>query len=303
MTSPTSPATPASPSPRLQQLLAQYGVRARKSLGQHFLVNQGVLEKIVAAAEILSTDTVLEIGPGLGTLTRELVVRAKRVIAVEKDERLVEAVRAELAGYANLTVVAGDMLALDPAALLAQQGASPKYLVVANLPYNVGTAIVRHLLESSAPPARVVALLQREVAQNMCAAEGEMGLLGVATRLYAEPSIVGIVRPGSFSPAPKVDSAIVRLEVRAAPAMVSRTEAPALLELARAGFSARRKQLGNALAQGLGIAKEQAGALLLEAGIAQERRAETLTLDEWGRLYRAWRPGRAGVTPQAGVTH
>ncbi|MSQ25743.1 MAG: ribosomal RNA small subunit methyltransferase A [Dehalococcoidia bacterium] len=298
----TLPATPASPSPRLQQLLAQYGVRARKSLGQHFLVNQGVLEKIVAAAEILPTDTVLEIGAGLGTLTRELAARAQRLIAVEKDERLAEAVRAELAGYANLTVIAGDLLELDPAALLAQQGASPhitstlpSYTVVANLPYNVGTAIVRHLLESSAPPVRVVALLQREVAQNMCAPEGEMGLLGVATRLYAEPSILGIVRPGSFSPAPKVDSAIVRLEVRAVPAVVSRAEAPALLDLARAGFSARRKQLGNALAQGLGIAKEQAGAMLHEAGVAQERRAETLTLEEWGRLYRAWKPARAGV--------
>ena len=280
-------------SPRLQELLAQYGVRARKSLGQHFLVNQGVLEKIVAAAEILPTDTVLEIGPGLGTLTRELVKRAKRVIAVEKDERMAEVVRAELAGQANLTVIVGDMLEMGPETLLAEHGtASPQYIAVGNLPYNVGTAIVRRLLESATPPARIVALLQREVAQNMCAAPGEMGLLAVATHLYAEPSIVGIVRPGSFSPAPKVDSAIVRLKVRAEPAVVSRAEAPALLVLARAGFSARRKQLGNALAQGLGTAKEEAAALLRQAGIALERRAETLTLEEWSRLYRAWRPAR-----------
>lgn len=284
-------AAPVSPAPRrtpaLRQLRERHGVRARKSLGQHFLVNRGVLRRIAAAAELTPDDVVIEVGPGLGALTQELAATGARIIAVEKDEAMAQAVSRELAGHANVRVVQGDMLELAPGELLLQCGLAPPYKMVSNLPYNVGTAILRRFLEAETRPALLVVLLQREVAQNIAATPGAMSLLSVAVQLYAEPAILGIVRPGSFAPPPRVDSAMMRLRVRPHPLGVSEGETAPFLDLVRAGFSARRKQLANSLSQGLGITRVEAVALLHAAGVAPQRRAETLSLAEWAALYRA----------------
>jgi len=286
---PPAPRAPAT-SPSAAALLRRHGLRPRKGLGQHFLVSRGVLLRIAEAAGLAPDDTVIEVGPGTGALTRELAARAGRVIAIEKDAALAEALRQELAALANVRIVTGDALELDPASVLREHGATGPYKVVANLPYYAANPIVRRFLESAARPTVMVVLLQREVAASMAARPGAMSILSVAVQLRAVPAIIGIVKGGSFYPPPKVDSAIVRLEVRPAPAIVPEAEAEALMEIVRAGFSAPRKQVANALARALGLARERAVAALSEAKVNPRRRAATLTLEEWGVLYRALRP-------------
>lgn len=254
----------------------------RKGLGQHLLVSEGVLDAVVAAAGLTGSETVVEVGPGTGLLTRRLVRAARRVVAVEVDPRMVRLLRQELAECSGLRVVEGDILAQRPADLV---GSEP-YLVVANLPYYIATPTVRLFLEAGHRPRRMVVMLQREVAQEMAAAPGRMRLLSVATQLYAAPRIVRRVRPGSFRPAPKVESALLRLDVHSEP-LAPAEDIPHLLAVARAGFSAPRKQLRNSLAQGLGVAPAGAGSWLARAGIDPRRRAETLALEEWRGLAQA----------------
>jgi 16S rRNA (adenine1518-N6/adenine1519-N6)-dimethyltransferase len=179
------------------------------------------------------------------------------------------------------------MLELDPAALLAEHGGTTPYKVVANLPYYAANPILRRFLECSARPTLLVLLLQREVAESIAAKPGAMSILSVAVQRYTEPKVVGIVKPGSFYPPPKVESAIVRLAGRPAPLLAPDSETDALMAVVRAGFSAPRKQIAGPLARGLGISREQALAALAAAGVDPRRRAETLSLEEWGRLYQA----------------
>ncbi len=273
----------------VKKLLDRHGLRPRKSLGQNFLVNRGVLRRIVAAAEVGPDDTVIEVGPGAGALTRDLAERARRVIAVEKDARLAHALRAELGGQPALTIVEGDMLELAVEALLDAHGVVDRYKVVANLPYYAANPILRRFLEAPAQPELLVVLLQREVAQTIVAKPGAMSLLSVAVQIFARPTIVGLVRPGSFYPPPKVDSAIVRLDVRPGPAAVPKGETQAFMDVVRAGFSARRKQLANSLSHAMAMPRARAVAALTEASVDPRRRAETLSLEEWGALYQALR--------------
>ncbi len=282
--------TPAQPAPALRALLARYGLRPRKSLGQNFLVDSNALRRIVDAASLSPEDFVVEVGPGPGLLTRELLSRAGKVVAVEKDEAMARLVRRELGGDAKLTVIEGDMLEIQPSSLLP--GPASSYKVVANLPYYVATPIVRLFLESASKPLSMVVLLQREVAETVVAKPGQMGLLSVAVQYYAVPTIVGIIHPGSFYPPPKVDSAIVRLDVLQQPAIG--VAANRFFEVAKAAFSARRKQIANPLAQGLGLDKAAVLAALGTAGLAPQRRAESLSLTEWEALCRAIEPFRTG---------
>lgn len=254
----------------------------KKSLGQNFLVDGVHLARIVDAADLTPTDRVLEIGPGQGVLTQALAAHAARVVAVELDDRLIEPLRTRFAGAPHVAIVHGDILALDPAALMAQEDAPPVYKVVANLPYYITSAVLRHLLEASPAPSLAVVLVQLEVAQRICAAPGDLSLLAMSVQYYARPRLVSRVPAGAFRPAPKVDSAILRLDLLAEP--VARTPAAAFFTVVRAGFGQRRKQLANSLAAGLALNKEAVTAALLAAGIAPTRRAETLTLAEWDRL-------------------
>ena len=260
--------------------------RAKRSLGQNFLVDRRALARVVDAAELSPSDQELEIGPGRGALTERLAERAGRVVAIELDDALVARLSARFADRPSVRIVAGDARTLDVGALL---DASAGYKLVANLPYYAATPIVRRFLEMDDGPRLMVVMVQREVARSMTAAPGDMSLLSVATQLYGRPRLVATVPPRAFRPAPKVTSAIVRIDVYDRPALPLRSERD-FFRLARAGFSARRKQLRNALSRGLSLPAAEAERLLARAGIDPRRRAETLSLAEWGALHDAAGP-------------
>lgn len=272
---------------RAKDVLARHGLRARKGLGQHFLVDGRVLGRIVAAADLTLDDTVIEVGPGLGVLTQELVRRAGRVIAIEADGAMVTALGDLAARSPNLTLVHADVMRVDPASLLPAPGAgqAAAYKVVANIPYYITSAVLRHFLEASPRPAAMVVMVQKEVGKTIVAGPGDLSLLAVSVQFYGRPSIVARVPARSFYPPPKVDSVILRVDVYDRPP-VDVPGARAFFDTVRAGFSAPRKQLRNSVAQGLGVGTGEAAGLLQRAGIDPIRRAETLSLEEWGRLCR-----------------
>jgi 16S rRNA (adenine1518-N6/adenine1519-N6)-dimethyltransferase len=263
-------------------LLRRFNLRPKKSLGQNFLADEAALSKIVNAAELSPRDTVLEIGPGLGSLTRHLAESAHRVVAVELDSALLPALDLVLQPYPNVEVIPGDILQL-PASDLRLPAA---YKVVANIPYYITSAVLRHLLEAEARPALIVLTVQREVAERICAAPGRMSLLAVSVQFYSRPRIAARIPAGAFHPRPEVDSAVVRLEVLPQPA-VAVPSADAFFHVVKAGFSQKRKQLRNSLSAGLQLESAAVGVALAQAGIDPKRRAETLTLEEWGALTRA----------------
>lgn len=250
----------------------------------------------MAAADIGSEETVVEIGAGLGVLTRELAARARAVVAVEVDERLCLHLRQSLQPYPNVTVVCADVLALSPARLLekaglpaGQAGARCPYAVVANLPYYIAAPVLRHFLEGDLPPKRLVVMLQREVAESIAAGPGRMSLLGVAVQFYGRPRLLFDVPARAFYPPPKVRSAVLRIDVGEGP-RVEVPNAASFFEVVRAGFSAPRKQLRNSLAQGLSVPPAEAEALLAAAGVDSRRRPQELSVEEWATLCRARLP-------------
>ncbi len=276
-------------------LLRRFDLRARKRLGQHFLIDEEVLKLIILAAELAPTDVIMEIGPGLGVLTRELAKQAGWVVSIELDNKLAAILKQTLASSSNITIINEDVLRIVPAALLEEQKAkfppevkSPfSYKVVANLPYYITSPVLRHFLEASVKPKIMVVMVQKEVAEEIVAKPGRMSLLSVSVQLYGEPRIVGYVPAQCFYPAPEVDSAILRIALYPQPA-VDIADKESFFALVRAGFSASRKQIGNSLTQGLGLPKAEVLALLEKTGIVPQRRAETLTLEEWARLWRVF---------------
>jgi 16S rRNA (adenine1518-N6/adenine1519-N6)-dimethyltransferase len=269
----------------VKRRLRHLGRSARKSLGQHFLVDEAVLKDIVTAAELSPADTVLEIGPGLGVLTRELAGQVGQVVAVELDDSLAAALKKEMAPYGNVSVVNESILKVDPASLVKGRSG---YKVVANLPYYITAAALRHFLEASLAPALIVVMVQKEVAQAIAAAPGKLSLLAVSVQFYGLPQIVGYVPASAFYPAPEVDSAILKIVLNRKPPMAAH-DREGFFRLVRAGFSAPRKQLAGSLANGLEIPKERAAALLAKAAIDAKRRAETLSIKEWVELWRVYR--------------
>lgn len=268
---------------RLADLTKRHGIHLKKGLGQNFLADPVHLGRIVAAAELQPTDAVLEIGPGAGTLTRRLAEQAGRVTAVELDAALLPVLQETLAGLENVRVVQGDILALDPAQTALGQAPGGVYKVVANLPYYITSAAIRRLLTASQPATLIVLTIQREVAQRLVARPPDMSLLAVSVQFYAHPELVARIPAGAFYPPPKVDSAIIRLRVWPEPPVQVPSD-EAFFAVVRAGFHQRRKQLRNSLRAGLGLTQDEVDRWLHVADIAPERRAETLTLEEWGRL-------------------
>lgn len=262
-------------------LLKKYGLRPHKGLGQNFLQDPIALEKIVAAAEIGSADTVLEIGPGLGSLTRYLAASAKSVVAVELDQHLLPPLRAVLSPYDNVRLVHGDILDLDPSELIPEPG----YLVAANVPYYITSAIIRHLLENPCKPRRIVLTVQKEVAKRICETPGDLSLLALSVQVYGKPRVVAHVPAGAFFPAPNVDSSVLSIEIYPTP-LIPTELLDTFFQLTKAGFSQKRKTLRNSLSSGLSISPAQAAELLSQAGIDAQRRAETLSIDEWSTLAR-----------------
>ncbi len=273
-----------------RKLLRRFDLRVRKGLGQHFLIDEEVLKLITSAAQLTPTDIAMEIGPGLGVLTRELARQAGWVVAIELDNKLAAILKQTLASFKNVTIINEDILKIDPATLLQEHfhpeiSDSLSYKVVANLPYYITSPVLRHFLEAQVKPQIMVVMVQKEVAEEIVAKPGRMSLLSISVQLYGEPTIVGYVPPQCFYPPPEVDSAILRVTPYPQPA-VEIADRESFFRLVRAGFSASRKQLGNSLAQGLGLPKAEVLSLLEGTGIVAQRRAETLTLEEWARLYR-----------------
>jgi 16S rRNA (adenine1518-N6/adenine1519-N6)-dimethyltransferase len=280
----------------IKKLLRELALRPKKGLGQHFLVSEGALQRVVEAAELSSADVVLEIGPGLGSLTHLLAAQAGHVVAVELDPQMVDVLRRELAGQGNVTITQGDILSLAPGELVEpfhRRLAARQYKVVANLPYYITSAILRHLLTAREPPQVIVVTVQREVARRIVAGPGKMSLLAVSVQFYGQPRIVTRIPAGAFYPVPKVDSAVVRIDRHEQP-VVAVADAGRFFAVVRAGFGQRRKQLRNSLTAGLGRPVAEIEAALHRAGIEPRRRAETLSLAEWGKLYGALEGERQG---------
>jgi 16S rRNA (adenine1518-N6/adenine1519-N6)-dimethyltransferase len=272
----------------VRRLLREFDIQPKKSLGQNFLVDQRALERIVEAAELGPEDIVLEIGPGLGALTRLLAAEAGRVVAVELDQRLVEALKQTATAKAdlpNVEIIHGDILELNPADLLEQQGDNFQYKVVANLPYYITSAIIRHLLTAEVRPKLMVVTVQLEVARRITAEPGEMSLLAVGVQFYGRPRIVARIKAGAFYPSPQVDSAVIRIDLDDHP-VVEVDDADSFFEVVRAGFAQRRKQLRNALAAGLALPASEVAQVLNRAGVNPRRRAQTLSLEEWAKVWR-----------------
>jgi len=260
-----------------KELLRRYNLEPKKSLGQNFLFDENVLWRIVDAADIDPDDHVLEIGPGLGALTKLLAQTAVSVTAVELDDRLLPILAEELAPYNNVTVIQGDILAQNPDTLF-----TTPYKVVANVPYYITGAILRHLLSAQNKPTVMVLTVQKEVAERITAVPPKMSLLAVSSQFYGSASIVTTLKAGAFWPRPDVDSAVICLDLSQSPAVDPVFEKQ-FFRIAKAGFSQKRKQLQKNLRQ-LGYSRTEINSLLDQANIDGKRRAETLTLDEWKNL-------------------
>ncbi|MDD2522481.1 MAG: 16S rRNA (adenine(1518)-N(6)/adenine(1519)-N(6))-dimethyltransferase RsmA [Anaerolineaceae bacterium] len=264
-------------------LLKKYGIKPKKSLGQNFLVEPSGLNKVIEAAELTADDDVLEIGAGLGSLTFLLAQTARQVVAVEIDRGMMAPLREALAKFENVRIVEGDILALKPDELMQQQD----YVVVANIPYYISSAIIRHLMEAQHKPKRVVLTVQKEVAERVLARDGKMSLLSLSVQVFGEVSIAGVIPAGSFLPAPDVDSAVLRIDLYPEP-LVSLDKQETFFKLAHAGFGQKRKTLRNSLSAGLALSVAEVEKLLSENGINPQRRAETLSILEWKKLTEAF---------------
>lgn len=263
-----------------QHILNRFKLRADKKLGQNFLIDENVVRQIVEAAELSEADTVLEVGPGIGTLTQGLAESKAQVVAVELDTRLLPVLATTLEGYDNVRVVHGDILKVN----IMEEVGAPEFKVCANLPYYITTPIIFALLEKRLPMERLVAMVQKEVAERMAAQPGgkEYGALSVAIQYYTEPEIAFIVPPTSFIPAPAVDSAVIVCKRRAKPPVEVCDEA-LFFRVVKAAFSLRRKMLSNSL-KNMGIKGEQVAKWLELADVDGKRRAETLSLEDFAKL-------------------
>ncbi|MBM3122152.1 MAG: ribosomal RNA small subunit methyltransferase A [Chloroflexi bacterium] len=262
-------------------VLRRHGLRPDHRLGQNFLTDPGALERVVEAAELDPHDTVLEIGAGIGTLTSRLAREGRRIVAVELDRRLIEPLLEGVRSFPGVQVVQADVLKLDLAALM--QGVP--FRVVANIPYQITSHLLRRLMEMPDGPDRVVLTLQAEVVERVVADAGEMSLLALSVQVYGRARRMARIPAGAFFPAPEVDSAVLRIDRHLRPAVAPEL-IPAFFRVARAGFQQRRKQLHNALSAGLGLGPGEVAAMLERAAVRPDARAQELALADWERLAR-----------------
>lgn len=276
----------------IRALCEKYDFALSKGFGQNFIVNPGVPPKIVDAAGIDRSCGVIEIGPGIGVLTKEMARRAGKVVAVEVDKRLPPVLEETLAGFDNVKVVLQDVLKTDLKALAAQEFPGMKVVVCANLPYYITSPIIMKLLEDKLPIDNITVMVQKEAAERLAALPGtrESGAVSCAVRYFAQPRMMFSVQAGSFYPAPKVTSAVVRMDIRPTPA-VSVPDEKAYFALVRAAFGQRRKTAANSIAAGLGIPRPQVAAALEAAGLDPRVRPEQLTLEDFAAVDAALRAG------------
>lgn len=281
MTGPLAPErlVPHTPG-QLRRLLASERLRPKKALSQNFLTDSAALDAIVAAAELEPGDRVVEVGPGLGVLTRRLLAAGATVLAVELDPRLAAYLRRELGDVPGFELIEADALSLHPRDCFPGES----FKLVANIPYHITSPLLHAFLEGERPPLLTVLLVQAEVAERVAAPPGQMSYLSVFTQNVATAEVVGRVPATSFEPAPEVDSAILRLRRRDAPLIPVGPEREPFYRIVQAGFRQRRKQLHNALGRELPVPRPVLEAAFTACAIDSERRAQTLTLDEWACL-------------------
>ena len=269
----------------VRALLSRHGFTFSKSLGQHFLIHPHIAPRMAENAVISATCGVLEIGPGIGVLTKELALRAQKVVAVELDRRLLPVLQETLSAFGHIRIIEGDVLKIDLAALIEEHFAGMDVTVCANLPYYITSPVIMRLLESRLPVKTVTVMVQKEAADRLCAKVGTRlsGAVTVAVAYYAEADVIMRVSRGSFLPPPNVDSAVIQLKIRKNPPVKVVSEA-AFFQTVKAAFGQRRKTIINSLSNGLGVSKEKIRETLSAAGIAETRRAETLTLCDFAAL-------------------
>ena len=273
----------------IKDVMQRHGFSFSKGLGQNFLVNPSVCPRMAELGGANERAGVLEIGPGIGVLTAELARRARRVVAVELDERLLPVLNETLAAFSNVTIIHGDALKLDLAAVIREHFADCESVAVcANLPYYITSPIIMTLLESRLPITSITVMVQKEAADRICAAVGsrESGALTVAIHYYAAPRMLFRVSPGSFMPPPKVTSAVIRMELLPEPPYDVGDE-KIFFATVKAGFSQRRKTLANSLTSGGFLTREQAAEALANAGIAPNTRIEALNMEKLAALSKA----------------
>lgn len=263
------------------EILRDTQIKPSRSMGQNFLVEPSVVVDIAENAGIGEGDLVVEIGPGMGVLTRELLLRGSRVVGVELDMELAAFLRQDMLGFPQFSLVEHDARHVNVQAITE----SNPYHVVANLPYSIATVVIRHFVESANPPLRLTVMVQREVAERMTARPTDMSLLGLATQFYSDAKIAFIVPPDVFVPPPKVQSAVVNMVVRNELPLAP-TERERMFELATMAFQRKRKTIANGLSQGLDRGKADVKALLLDAGVDAGLRPQAISVDEWIRLAR-----------------
>lgn len=271
----------------IRDLCARYDFALSKGFGQNFIINPGICPRIAEEAGIGPGWGALEVGPGIGVLTEQLAKRADKVVSVEVDKRLEPLLAETMAGYDNFKLVMGDVLKVDLAALLKEEFGDRPVAVCANLPYYITSPILMRLLEEKLPVENITVMVQKEAAQRLCAAPGtrEAGAISYAVAYYSTPKMLFTVQPGSFYPAPKVTSAVIRLDVHKQPAVeVPDGDEAGLFRLIRASFSQRRKTIANVVASGLNLPKPQVLEALQAAGLDVRLRPEQLTLQDYCRL-------------------
>ena len=267
------------------EIIQKYEFMFQKKFGQNFLIDTHVLEKIITSAGVTKEDCVLEIGPGIGTMTQYLAENARQVVAVEIDKNLIPILGETLAEYDNVTIINEDILKVDIKAIADQYNDGRPIKVVANLPYYITTPIIMGLFESGVPIDNITVMVQKEAADRLCAPmpSKESGAVTAAVRFYAEPKILFKVSRGSFMPAPNVDSAVIRLDIKETP-LLSGAAKEMFFAVVKGAFSMRRKTLLNTLSGSLGLSKDQTAACLAAAGIKPSARAEELSLEEFAAL-------------------
>jgi 16S rRNA (adenine1518-N6/adenine1519-N6)-dimethyltransferase len=277
----------APPTPgQLQRLLRAEGLRPRKSLSQNFLTDPEALDAIVAAAELAAGDRVVEVGPGLGVLTRRLLAAGASVTAVEVDPRLAGYLRRELGDVRGFELIEADALSLHPREVIPDEA----YKLVANIPYHITSPLLHTFLEGPHPPELTVLLVQAEVAERVASPPGGMSYLSVFVQNIASAEVVGRVPAAAFEPAPEVDSAILRLRRRPDPAVPAGPEREPFYRIVQAAFRQRRKQVHNGLSRELPVDRAVVTAALARCEVDGERRPQTLTVDEWACLVAALGP-------------
>ena len=266
----------------IKSILKKYDIQLKKSLGQNFLTDNHTLQAIVKASGVTSEDTVLEIGPGIGSLTRHLAAASKKVIAVELDATLIPALRDVLTPFSNVELIHGDILKVELPASLQE---SP-YLIVANIPYYITSAVIRRSLENSAKPKKMILTIQKEVARRICQKPGDLSLLALSVQVYGAPKVLFDIAAGAFYPAPNVDSSVLSIDLYDQP-MIPQADLDKFFHWIKAGFSQKRKKLRNSLSAGLNVSTAEIEEIFSRADLDPQRRAETLSIEEWKNLIQA----------------